>query len=71
MNGCVSEWKFVNEISESQWKYMRVGWWEWLGEQGPDTEYEDELTSDSMDASRVSECESIGWVGMFGWMVES
>ena len=34
MNGCVNEWKFVNEISESQWKYMRVGWWECLSEQG-------------------------------------
>ena len=51
MQGCMSEWKYINKISNYQWKYLRVSEWKWLSEHVilRDSEYEDDLTSDDVN----------------------
>ena len=71
MKGSVGECNAVHKITNSQWKYTRVSWWEWLCEPDRDTEYEDELTSDSVNASSSEWMWEIGWVRMLGHVCES
>ena len=47
----VTGWKYVCEVGNFQWKYMRASGWEWLGEQVRNTEYEHEIMGDSVYAS--------------------
>ena len=57
MQGCVSERKHASEICDSRWKYRRVGGGRWLSERLRDTQYGDDLTSNSVNSTQVYECQ--------------
>ena len=44
----MSEWKYVNDIMNGT-QFTIINVWEWWSEQVRGTEYEDELTSDSVN----------------------
>ena len=68
MHGCMTEWKYINKISNYQWKYLRVSEWKWLSEHVilRESEYEDDLTSDDVNPPSSEVMWDVGWVGMFG-----